>query len=64
MGTHQQSNQNPRTPNDDRSDGLNPNNSQRQAAVDEHSRNRNPQDPRNPDGQTRPSNPPGQGGRS
>lgn len=50
-----------RTPNDDRSDALNPNNSQRQAAVDEHSRRSNPEDSSNAPDETRKSNMPGEG---
>jgi hypothetical protein len=58
----QQQGQDQRTSNDDRSDTLNPNNTQRQAAVDEHSRRLDPQNPNNQGG-TRNSNLPGQGGR-
>ncbi len=60
----QQTNQDVRAPNDNRSDTINPNNPQRQAAVDEHSRRLNPQEPRNPQGETQPSNLPGQGKRT
>lgn len=52
-----------KTPNDDRSDELNPNNPKHQEGLDEHSRRKNPQDKSNPPGQTRPSNPPGKGNR-
>ncbi|WNG16851.1 hypothetical protein [Cystobacter fuscus] len=50
-------------PNDNRSDVINPNNPKHQKALDEHSRARNPKDPSNTPGTTRPSNPPGQGKR-
>jgi hypothetical protein len=53
----------PRTPNDERSDTLNPNNPKHQSALDEHSRRRNPEAPSNPPGTTQPSNPPGKGNR-
>jgi hypothetical protein len=54
---------NPKTPNDERSEALNPNNQKNQDALDEHSRRKNPQDPVNPPGKTQPSNPPGKGKR-
>ncbi|WP_434387957.1 hypothetical protein [Melittangium boletus] len=50
-----------RTPNDDRSDTLNPNNGRHKDALDEHSRARNPKDPSNEQGKPRQSNPPGKG---
>ena len=50
-----------KTPNDDRSDTLNPNNAQNQAALDEHSRRVNPAEPGNAPATTRPSSPPGKG---
>ncbi|WNG59319.1 hypothetical protein F0U59_34825 [Archangium gephyra] len=49
--------------NDERSETLNPNSTKHQKALDEHSRRRNPQDPRNTPGSTQPSNPPGKGQR-
>ncbi|WP_257450048.1 hypothetical protein [Archangium lipolyticum] len=52
---------NTRKPNDERSDTLNPNNPKHQSALDEHSRRKNPQEPANTPGTTRPSNPPGKG---
>lgn len=51
----------PKTPNDDRSDSINPNNPKQQAGLDEHSRRSNPQEPRNAPASTRPSSPPGKG---
>jgi hypothetical protein len=50
-----------KTPNDQRSDVINPNNDQHQAALDEHSVRSDPNSPRNAPLPTRPSSPPGKG---
>jgi hypothetical protein len=52
-----------KTPNEERGETLNPNNPKHQDALDEHSRRKNSQDPRNPPGTTQPSSPPGKGKR-
>ncbi|HEX8440662.1 hypothetical protein [Archangium sp.] len=50
-----------KSPNDERSEAINPTSPKHQAALKEHSRRSNPEDPSNRPAATRPSSPPGKG---